>query len=202
MADRSSAGKTGGAVSRSRQAAQRGGEPSTKKLLRIIVMIVCCGGAGYFFWTTTQIIETNQYALEESARPQPPDPVAEAEKNEIASAEEGLSNLSKSSTQAMRVALLAEVQNKFPIDLPSSIVVTGPVITGTTEVVIPDPPTVTVVAVMITDNDKVALVNVDGEEGVLVRVNTKFSEGKARITKIDAKGVTFTWMRKSYQVTL
>jgi hypothetical protein len=179
------------------------GESSSKKLLRVLLMLICCAGAGYFFWTTMQIIENNEYSLDEAARPQPPDPVAEAEKGEIGAAEEGLQNLSRSSSQAMRVALLAEVQNKYPIDLPESLVVTntGPV-TADAPVVEPDPPDVTIEAIMITDSDKVALVRVDGEEGVLLRSGSRFSENKARITNIDAKGLDFIWMRKKIRVSL
>jgi hypothetical protein len=178
------------------------GESSSKKLLRVLVMLVCCVGAGYFFWTTTQIIDENEYSLEEAARPQPPDPASEAEKTEIGEAEEGLENISKSSSQAMRVALYAEVQNKYPVDVPTSLVATnvGPV---TLEAPVePDPPMVTIEAIMITDSDKVALVSVDGEEGVLLRSGSRFSENKARITNIDAKGLDFIWMRKKIRVSL
>jgi hypothetical protein len=135
--------------------------------------------------------------------PQPPDPTAEVEKNEIATAEEGLNNLSTSSTRAMQTALMAETQNRLPVDLPVTLVTTysaGPIIDEIP--VEPEPPSLTVVAVMITDTDSAALINVDGEQDILVRKGTKFSEGTATITKIDSKGVTFTWRRKNYQVTL
>jgi hypothetical protein len=195
--------KTSIASSRSKQT-QRMGEPASKKLMRIILMIACCAGSFYFFWTTLQMItETENVIIDVNNQRMAPDPAAEVERQEIASAEEGLSNLTKASSQAMRVALLAEVQSKFPIDLSSSLIV--PVASNrdfSEPVIEPDPPMVSVVAIMITDNDKVALVNVDGEQGVLVRQGTKFSDGTARITKIDAKGVTFIWMKKSYQVSL
>jgi hypothetical protein len=164
-------------------------------------MIVCCAGAAYFFWSNLQIIDANENAANLARMPQPPDPATESEKKEIAEAEEGLQTVTKSSSQAMQVALLAEVQSKYPLDLPASLVAAR-VETGVVDYIEPDPPMVTVVAIMITDTDRIALVNVDGEQGVLVRQGTRFSEGKARITKIDAKGVTFTWMRKNYQVSL
>ncbi|MDR3077027.1 MAG: hypothetical protein LBU26_06965 [Synergistaceae bacterium] len=201
MAD-SSSRKSGAAAPRTRQA-QNMGESSSKKLIRILLMIVCCAGAAYFFWTTLQIISDNEEARQEMHRPQPPDPVTETEKSEIASAEESLQNVSKSSSQAMQIALLAEVQNKYPVDLPVSLVVNQGPNPGPIEPVIePEPPMLTVMGILDTGTDKSALVNVDGEQGVLMRVGTKFSEGKARITKIDAKGVTFTWMKKSYQVSV
>jgi len=200
MADSSSARKSGD-IQKSRQAAQTG-ESGTAKLLRILVMFICCAGTVYFFWTNLQIIKANEEALMQAGLPQPPDPVAEAEKKEIEAAEEGLQTITRSSTNAMQVALLAEVQSNYPLDLPISLVAMPSSSTMEFVPIEPDPPRVTVVAIMITDNDRIALLNVDGEEGVLVRQGTKFSENKARITKIDAKGVTFSWMRKNYQVSL
>jgi hypothetical protein len=179
------------------------GEPSSKKLLRILVMLVCCAGAGYFFWTTRQVIEENEYSLEEASRPQPPDPASEAEKSEIVAAEEGLENLSKSSSQAMQVALYAEVQNKYPIDLPSSLVAVAPVASGIVEAPVePDPPMVTVEGILIMDDYKVALVRVDGENSTQLKVGDRFSENKARVTNIDAKGLDYIWMRKKFRVSL
>jgi hypothetical protein len=163
-------------------------------------MLICCAGTGYFFWTNLQIIYANEDAINQARMPQPPDPAAEAEKHEIQAAEEGLQNMMKSSSQAMRVALLAEVQHKYPLDLPVSLVGAPSVAIEVIQIE-PEPPMVTVVAIMITDTDSVALVNVD-EVGVMVRQGTSFSGGKARITKIDAKGVTFSWMRRNYQVSL
>ena len=199
MADSSSARKSGGAQ-RSRQAA-RTGESSTTKLLKLLAMVICCAGAGYFFWTNLQIINANDDAISMARMPQAPDQGMENEKKEIEEAEDGLQNVTKSSSQAMQVALLAEVQNRYPLDLPTSLVST-PSVAIELAPVEPDPPSVTVVAIMITDTDRVAMVNVDGENGILMRQGTSFSEGKARITKIDEKGVTFTWMRKNYQVSL
>ena len=103
----------------------------------------------------------------------------------------------------MQTALMAETQSRLPVDVPTTLVAEALVIPGTEEIIIePEPPSLTVVAVMITDTDSAALINVDGEQDILVRKGTKFSEGTATITKIDAKGVTFTWRKKSYQVTL
>ena len=200
MADSSSssAKKSGGAHGRQ---AGKTGENSTAKLVMMVVMVICCAATGYFFWTNLQIIDANENAISQARMPKPPDPATESEKKDIEATEEGLRNTTKSSSQAMHVALLAEVQSRYPLDLPVSLVA-SPSASIADVVIEPDPPMLTVVAIMITDNDKVALVNVDGDEGVLVRQGTKFSEGKARITKIDAKGVTFSWMKKNYQVTL
>jgi hypothetical protein len=150
-----------------------------------------------------QLIQSADDALQNVSMPQPPDPATEGEKNDIATAEEGLHNLSTSSMRAMQTALMAETQGRLPLDLPVTLVVTTPVFVEPGEIPVePEPPSLTVVAVMITDTDSAALVSVDGEQDILVRKGTKFSEGTATITKIDAKGVTFTWRKKSYQSTL
>ena len=201
MADSSSSSaKKSGAPQRSRQAAKTG-ESSTMQLLKLVMLVICCAGAGYFFWTNLQIIDANENAINQARMPQPPDPVMESEKQEIEEAEEGLHNVTRASSNAMQVALLAEVQSRYPLDLPTSLVIAAPAIIELAPIE-PDPPMVTVVAIMITDTDRIALVNVDGEQGILMRQGTSFSEGKARITQIDEKGVTFSWMRKNYQVSL
>jgi hypothetical protein len=175
---------------------------STAKIVKIVLLAVCCAAAGYFFWSNLEIINANHDAVTQANMPQPPDPVVETEKNEIGEAEEGLQNVTRASNQAMQVALMAEVQSKYPLDLPTSLVVVAADIPELAPIE-PDPPMVTVVAIMITDTDRVALVKVDGEEGILMRQGATFSEGgSAKITKIDEKGVTFSWRRKNYQVTL
>ncbi|MDR1651033.1 MAG: hypothetical protein LBR87_04535 [Synergistaceae bacterium] len=189
-------------VSRSKQM-RGGGEPSSKKLLRIVLLVACCAGSVYFFWTTMQLLDQNEAAMQDAQMEvRVPDPVAEKEKKDIEEAEQGLSSLTRASSQAMRVAFLAEVQSKFPLDIPMALVPSVAPSPGSDIVIEPDPPMVTVVAIMITDADRAAIVSIDGEDGVLVRQGTKFSGGSARITKIDARSVTFTWMRKSYQVSL
>ena len=195
----SSAKKSGGAQ-RGRQAA-KAGESSSAKLLRVLLLLICCVGAGYFFWSNMQIVDANERAINRAQMPQPPDPAMEAEKEEIGVAEEGMHNVTRSSSHAMQVALLAEVQSKYPLDLPSSLVASSSAIVELAPIE-PDPPMVTVVAIMITETDRVAMVNVDGEEGILMRQGTRFSEGSATITKIDEKGVTYTWRRRNYQVSL
>jgi hypothetical protein len=168
-----------------------------------LLLLVCCCGAGYFTWSTLQLLQNADDALQIVSMSQPPDPAAEVEKEEITTAEEGLNNLSRSSTRAMQTALLAETQNRLPLG-PQEELAPGPALGPDPDPIFiePEPPSLTVVAVMITDTDSAALVSVDGDQDILVRKGAKFSEGTATITKIDAKGVTFTWRRKSYQITL
>ncbi|MDR1965766.1 MAG: hypothetical protein LBQ36_03575 [Synergistaceae bacterium] len=202
MADSSSAKKPV-VSSRSKQAPRGHQENNTKKMLGIIVMLLCCAASFYFYWTTMQVLRNNEDQLSQANMTiAAPDPEAEKEKKEIGDAEVGLKNLSVSSRQAMNTALLAETQSRYPLDLPITLTPTVTLPSGADIVIEPDPPFVTVVAIMITDSDRVAMLNIDGEEGVLVRQGSKFSNGTARITKIDAKGVTYTWMKKSIQVSL
>ena len=199
MADSSSAKKSG-ALQRSRQTAKTR-ESSSGKMVKLLLLLICCVGAGYFLWTNLQIIEESENFINMAKMPQPPDAAMENEKIEIEAVEEGLQNVVRSSTQAMQVALLAEVQGRHPLDLSSSLMAT-PSAAVDFAVIEPDPPMVTVVAIMITDTDRVALLNVDGEQGILMRQGARFSEGRATLTRIDEKGVTFSWMRRNYQVSL
>jgi hypothetical protein len=134
-----------------------------------------------------------------------PDPATEAEKQEIESAEIGLTNLSKASSQAMRVALLAEVQSKYPLDLPVTLVSSAPVNADYIEPVEPDPPTLEISAILINGPDKIAMVTVDGGSELLIRQGAKFSDSNgtpATVTKILAKEVEFKWRGKTYRVLM
>jgi hypothetical protein len=202
MADSPASRKSAAAAAKSRQVA-RGGEGSSRKLILSMLLFLCCCFAGYFTWGTLQLLQHADDALQSVLTPQEPDSSAEDEKNEVAMAEKGLNNLSQASTRAMQTALMAETQNRHPVDLPVALVAAAPIVTTIGEIpAAPDPPSLVVIAVMITDTDSAALVSVDGDQDILVRKGTKFSEGKAAITKIDAKGVTFTWRKKSYRAAL
>jgi predicted ribosome-associated RNA-binding protein Tma20 len=188
-----------GASSKAKQ--KIGGEQNTKKLLRLLVVMLCCVGSGYFFWTTMQILQTNEMNLAEASVPKPPDPTLETEKNEIASVEDGLTNLSKSSSQVMRMALQAEVQRNNPVDLPTTLtpqVISAP---GGEEVIVvePDPPMLTVSAVMITDGSQVSVVD-DGSTRVIRNGAKLFDDQSGTVQEIKREGVIFRWKGKRYLV--
>jgi hypothetical protein len=178
-----------------------GGEQNTKKLLRLLVMILCCAGSGYFFWTTMQVLQTTEMQLAETSTPKPPDPALETEKNEIAATEDGLTNLSKSSSQVMRMALLAEVQQNHPIDLPATLTPAVVQTTGGEEVIVvePDPPMLTVSAVMITDGSQVSVID-DGSTRVIRKGARLFDDQSGTVQEIKREGVIFRWKGKRYLV--
>jgi hypothetical protein len=204
MADSSSAKKTA-APPRSKQGQKDADPQRTKKLLVVIAMLVCCAGSFYFFRTTMDIIENNESALNNAQMPSAPDPATETEKQEIESAETGLTNLSKASSQAMRVALLAEVQSRYPLDLPVTLVSNASVNVEYVEIVEPDPPMLEISAILITGSDKIAMVTVDGGSEMLIRQGAKFSDSNgitATVTKILAKEVEFKWRGKTHRVLM
>jgi hypothetical protein len=189
-----------GASSKAKQ--KMGREQNTKKLLRLIVMMLCCAGSGYFFWTTMQILQTNDMNLARTLDSQPPDPALETEKNEITATEEGLTNLSKSSSQVMRMALLAEIQRKYPLDLSVSLtpafVQTA---TGEEVVVEPDPPMLIVSAVMIADGNHVSVID-DGGTRVIRKGTKLFDDQSGTVQEITREGVIFRWKGKRYLVRI
>ena len=184
------------------------GEPRTTKFAGILVMAVCCLIAGYVYRVNLRMIRANEDAILRAGMPQPPDPDLEVQKRDMEAAEEGLRNVSKSLGNAMNMALLAEIQGRYPLDIPSSLTAAYSVDVDIdldfekTTTYEPDPPFVAVVAIMITDTDRIAIVNAEGEDGIIVRLGTVFFGGRARVTGIDERGVTFSWIGKNYQVQL
>jgi hypothetical protein len=194
--------KKGMPSSRNRQARGGGGD-NTKKVMVILFLLLCCAGSFYFYWTTTKMIEADVWAIESAKNASSqPDPATTAEKQEIDDAEAGLSSITSSASQAMRLAMLAETSGKYPLDLAVTLVSSPSTASLAPPVEEIMPPVVNVLAIMITDSDKVAMINVDGGSSLVVRQGSKFSDGRARITKIEAKGVTYRWMGKNIQVSV
>jgi hypothetical protein len=170
------------------------------QILILLGLCICCFASFYFFNTTMQLVERAQQP--QDTAPPMPNPEITTETKEIDQIAGDLSGVGKATNMAMQVALMAEVHRGSPIAAASTLTPPPPPIQINPEPVAePDPPSVTVLAVMITEGDSVAMIDVTGEDsGLLVRRGSKFSNGTARITKIDSKGVTFTWRKKSYQV--
>ena len=170
----------------------------------LLILLGCCGASAYLFMISFGVIETSDTG---SYMPPPmADPKIGEEGKELDGTTNDLTIMGKATSMAMQTALLAEISGKLPMAPAEALspTIAAPVGPGEGEVIIePDPPQVTVIAIMITDKDKIAMIDVLGEDGgLIVRQGSKFSEGTARVTKIDAKGVTFTWMKKSYTVVM
>ena len=191
---------TASAASKGRRASN---EKRTKQILLILVLFMCCAASVYLFMQTNKIEQERQ--LLELPTMVEPDVATEAEKKEVQDTQVSMITLGKASNVVMQTALLAEVSGRVPVApmtalnkvLPPPPIVIDPI----EELEEPDPPKVTVVGIMIKDRDRVAMVDVEGEDGgLIVRPGSTFSSGTAKITKIDSKGVSFTWMKKSYTV--
>jgi hypothetical protein len=207
MADLGS-GKTTVSLSSSasptRKGSQRSGKNRLKQIVIVLILLACCAASVYFFRETMTLLSQDESFIDDSVKP--PDPEVVKEVAEMDSTEKDTVSIKKALSLAMQTALLAEVSGRLPIAPTSKLVpqIPQPEIQLPTEVVIePDPPQVTVIAIMITEGEAVAMIDVLGEEGgLIVRRGSSFSNGSAKITKIDTKGVTFTWMKKSYTIKM
>jgi hypothetical protein len=195
--------KTTGIPSKSSAATTRARAARPSKIGQIVVLLllfVCFAASLYFFKQTMDAVSSSQDT------PDPPPPVAskevQDESNEVDKLGGDLSGMAMSTSLAMQTADMAEQIGRLPVASPSTLSPPPPP-PSMQEVYEPDPPVMRVKAVMITDSDSVAVVDIDGEErGLIIRRGSKFSNGTARVTKIDSKGVTFTWMKKSYLVAV
>jgi hypothetical protein len=71
-------------------------------------------------------------------------------------------------------------------------------------IVIPEfPPDIIIKALIIMDEGRVAVLNIEGEPpGQIYRVGASFASGKGKILDIDSKGVSWTWKRKTNRTNL
>lgn len=190
-----------------------GNKKRATSLLIILLLALFCAGSFYIYMNTMKVIEENENNL--YGETPMPDVKSAEEAKELETTGEEFISMGKATSLAMQTALLAEISGRFPVATPSNLI--PPVVSTVTDtggqsvaveveqpiVIEPDPPQVTVLAVMISGKDKIAMIDVLGEDsGLVVKQGSKFSGGDARITKIDEKGVTFTWMKKSYTVAM
>lgn len=181
------------------------GEKRTKQLLLILVLLMCCVASGYLFKATLKIMGERDNIVPDIAAV--PDVATTAESKEVQDTEASMRLLGRANNDIMQTANFAQQAGNFPMAPVTALnrVFPAPLISANPldEPEEPDPPKVSVLAVMIKDKDRVAMVDVEGEYGgLIVRVGSTFSDGAVKITKIDSKGVTFTWMKKSYTVAM
>jgi hypothetical protein len=176
-------------------------QSKTGQLLILIFLLVCFAASLFIFKQTMESAEIS------ANLPEPGPPVASEsvveESKEVEKLESDFGGMTMSTSLAMQTAGMAEQIGRLPVASSSALSPPPPPPEFREELIEPDPPLVRVKAVMITEGDSVAIIDIEGgESGLLVRRGSKFSNGTARITKIDSKGVTFTWMRKSYPVAV
>lgn len=193
---------------------QAGGKKRTGALLAILILFLSCAASFFVYMNTIRAIRERDGGL--LAETPEPDVESLAEAKELETTSDEYANMGRAVSMAMQTALLAELSGKYPVAPPAALIPSaadpsGGTGGGTSEPASenipqefePDPPQVTVTAIMISGPDRIAMIDVPGEEmGMVVRPGAKFSGGAARITKIDEKGVTFTWMGKSYTAVM
>jgi hypothetical protein len=195
--------KPTGLLSKSSTATRtRSGRPGRKGQIAVLLFLFLCFGASLFiFRLTVEAVESSSNLPD----PGPSIPNAEIvqESEDVEQLGNDLTGMTMSTNLAMQIANMAEQIGRLPVASVTTLTPPPQEIIPDVPIVEPDPPDITVKAVMITDGDSVAIIDIAGEEtGLLVRRGSKFADGAARITKIDSKGVTFTWMKKSYPVAL
>jgi hypothetical protein len=198
MADSSSIKKTGSF------SAQSGGKKRAGALLAILFLFACCASSVYVCVNVTRMVRERESGL--MIVTQAPDLSGISEASELQTTSDEFTSMGRVTSMVTQTALLAEISGKNPVARPTELVPRIDYEATRVETPLalePDPPLVTVIAIMISGQDKIAMVNIMGEDtGLVIRQGTKFSGGEARITKIDEKGVTFTWKKKSYTVVM
>jgi hypothetical protein len=188
--------KPSAAATRTRAARQ-----SKRGQIVILLFLLMCFAASLYVFKMTMDSAAISSNLPEPRPSEPSDAVVK-ESTEVEKLGSDFSGMTMSTTLAMQTAGMAEQIGRLPVASPATLSPPLPPPDPSPEYE-PDPPVIRVKAVMITEGDSVAIIDVEGDEsGLLVRRGSKFSNGDARITKIDSKGVTFTWMRKSYPVAV
>ena len=187
-------------VSSSKSSLQAG-KKQFMSIVLILILFVACAASVYFFISTRSLIEEMEMSGGEEVVV-PEDDKLQAD--ELAKAGEQIQTVDTTSSLALQLARHAEISGKFPVGPQIALFSDRPIDVGIpSDYIEPDPPQVSVIGIMITEKGRIAMLNILGEDDAkVVRVGTKFADGAARVTKIDEKGVTYTWLRKSYTITM
>lgn len=192
----------GKGVKKAKKVKQGQGENRLTQFLVLLMLAGCCFGSFYLYRNTSRLVE-DAYSSPPVSAALGTDAQTETESKDVDETEQAVSSLGRASSQVMQSARLAEISGRQPFGTTSALVAVSTGSGAITSDVIeePLPPNVTIVAIMIKGSERVAMIDVDGEEGgLVVRQGSKFSGGEARITQINPEGVKYTWMRKSYEV--
>lgn len=183
-------------------------EKTKKMILVILLLLVCCLCSAYLFRKTLDRIDANSNLTVAPSLGSEVGTIKEIEDVQKMGVNVGM--MDRTERSVMQTALLAEASGVFPIASETTLdqiavdssIAENPIVSDVPEVV-PEPPAVTVVAIMIVGKERVAMLDVAEEEkSLIVRQGSKFSNGTATIKKIDSKGVTFTWMKKNYEALI
>lgn len=175
-----------------------------------LLMIAFCALSIHTYMSVMKTIRDRDSALTSIASLPDLATVAEGTDLENISAEFAL--LSRASALAMQSTLLAAMSERYPVAHASSL---APIIadamaargaataSDAADEYELDPPSVEVVAIVIQGKDRMAMINVLGEDtGLIVRRGTKFSAGTAVVTKINEGSVAFSWMDREFKVEM
>lgn len=196
---------TSGKTSRvsSSKSAHQTGKKQLFSIVMILILFLACAVTGYFLMSARDLVAEKEDI--ENAEPLTvPDTQMDADAKAVEVAGQDVQTLDATASVAVQTAQHAEISGKFPIGPQMALFSDRPIDLGLpSDYIEPDPPQVSVVGIMVTEKNRIAMLNILGEDDAkVVRVGTKFADGAARVTKIDKKGVTFTWMKKSYTVTM
>lgn len=182
---------------------------NSKALLKLVLLVACCAVSFYFYDRMIALADEQNQSLMQA------EPIPDAESiREVKDLEElgaSYTNMSKVVSMTTQSALLASTSASYPISTPTEMLVAVGISAASPspDEGVPDqeyeldPPDVSVVATMITADGRIAMINVHGEDTALVvHEGSSFSGGTAKITKIEEKGVTFTWMGNIYSATM
>lgn len=182
----------------------------TRVVVGILALIAACAASGWSYYRVMSIANDVSELQEPMALGAEAESVKESEQLDAISAE--FVKMNSLSASSMQTALLAEISSRHPVALAASLfrgdgasgLYGSDVASQTTPQDLElDPPQVSVVAIMISGKDKIAMINVLGEDtGLVVKQGSPFSAGTARITKIDEQGVSFRWMDKTFTVVM
>lgn len=173
------------------------------------IMIALCVLSAHIYMSVMRTIEEIDSSL--ASIKSLPDLATVNEGKDLESISAEFATLSRASAAAMQSTLLAAMSERRPVSHASSL---APIIAeaiaaqdATASDVIDeyelDPPSVEVVAIVIQGNDRMAMINVLGEDmGLIVRRGTKFSADTAVVTKINEGSVAFSWMDKEFKVEM
>lgn len=181
-----------------------------RTLVVIVLLCALCAGSCYVHFDSMNYYIERSDTIAGTSFGIDAESVQEA--RELESLAASYTKISDLTSGIMRTAMLSEVSERLPVALASILVPPEPepeelAAAGQgpeVEEYIPpeyelDPPTITVTTIMISGREKMAVIDILGEESdMIVREGDQIMGGTVVITNIDEKGVTFRWMERTF----